>query len=68
MRNKIFGGIGVLWGGSVLVRTFLQGAPQGDSAYAAGQKGGIVFAVLLVAVGFYYLIKGGSQKKTSAED
>jgi hypothetical protein len=58
MRNRIFGGIGVIWGGLMLVSAFLRGGPRGSGAYAAGQNAALVFAVLLVIVGGYYLLKG----------
>jgi hypothetical protein len=58
MRNRIFGGIGVVWGGLILVNAFMHGGPQGSGAYAAGQTGALVFAVLLVIIGGYYLLKG----------
>jgi hypothetical protein len=62
MRNRIFGAIGVIWGGLMLVSAFLRGGPQGSGAYAAGQTGALVFAVLLVIVGGYTLLK--SRQKT----
>jgi hypothetical protein len=61
MRNRIFGVIGVVWGGLMLVGAFLRGGPQGSGSYAAGQNAGLVFAVLLVVVGGYYLFKGGQK-------
>jgi hypothetical protein len=63
MRNRIFGAIGVIWGGLMLVSAFLRGGPQGSGSYAAGQTGALVFAVLLVVVGGYYLLKG--EQKTA---
>ena len=62
MRNRIFGAIGVTWGGLMLVSSFMRGGPQGSGAYAAGQTGALVFAVLLVVIGGYYLAKGGAKK------
>ena len=59
MRNRIFGAIGVAWGGLMLASAFLSGGPHGTGAYAAGQTAAMVFAVLLVLVGGYYLLKGG---------
>jgi hypothetical protein len=59
MRNRIFGGIGVLWGGAILIRSFLQRGPSGSGAYAAGQTTALIFGALLFLVGLYYLIKGG---------
>jgi hypothetical protein len=63
MRNRIFGAIGVLWGGFMLVSAFLRGGPHGSGAYAAGQNGALVFAVLLVIVGGYYLLKRGPKTR-----
>ena len=62
MRNRIFGATGVLWGGGMLVSAFLRGGAQGSGAYAAGQTAALVFAVVLVAVGGYYLLKGSGKK------
>ena len=61
MRNRIFGGIGVVWGGFILVSAIARGGPQGSGAYAAGQTGALVFAVLLVIIGGCYLLKGGQK-------
>lgn len=63
MRNRIFGAIGVIWGGSILVLTILRGAPEGGGTYGAGQKGGLIFCGLLFCVGMYYLIKGGKKRE-----
>jgi hypothetical protein len=62
MRNRIFGAIGVIWGVLMLLSAFLRGGPQGSGAYAAGQSAALVFAVSLVLIGGYYLIKGGQKK------
>lgn len=59
MRNRIFGGIGVVWGGGVLIYSLIKGGPQGQGAYAAGQTGGLIFGALLLVIGLYFLIKGG---------
>jgi hypothetical protein len=59
MRNRIFGAIGVIWGGLILVNAYLSGGPQGSGSYAAGQTAALVFAVLLVLVGGYYLMRVG---------
>jgi hypothetical protein len=61
MRNRVFGAIGLIWGGLILVNGFMRGGPQGSGAYAAGQTGALVFAVLLVIVGGYYFLKGGQK-------
>jgi hypothetical protein len=63
MRNRIFGAIGVLWGGAVLLSGLLRGSQSGGSgAYQAGQRMGILTGALLFGVGLYYLIKGPSRK------
>ncbi len=62
MRNRIFGAIGVIWGGMVLVRAFREGASHGSGAYAAGHTAGVIFAGLLFLVGGYYLLTGGAKK------
>jgi hypothetical protein len=64
MRNRIFGAIGLLWGGLLLVRAYLGGGPVGTGAYRAGQIAALVFAALLVVVGGYYLIKGNRSTKS----
>jgi hypothetical protein len=45
----------------MLVSAYLRGGPQGSGSYAAGQTAALVFAVLLVLVGAYYLTKGGQK-------
>jgi hypothetical protein len=65
MRNRIFGGIGALWGGGILLTQLRNHGPSGSGAYAAGQTVALVFGLLLFVVGLYYLIKGGSSSKGS---
>ncbi len=61
-RNRIFGIIGAVWGGAVLVSSFFLSTSDetlsGSSAYAAGHTGGYFLAALMFAVGLYYAIKG----------
>ncbi len=58
MRNKVFGGIGALWGGAILANWALGGTSGGGSAaYQSGQSGAVVFGAIMFAVGVYYLIK-----------
>jgi hypothetical protein len=64
MRNRILGGIGVLWGGAMLLRVYLGGGPVGTGAYRAGQITALVFAAILVLAGSYYLIRGGGGSKS----
>jgi hypothetical protein len=66
MRNRIFGAIGILWGGGLLLFKLLGGGgqPQGSGAYGAGQTGGLIFAGVLLTVGMYYFVKSLSSKST----
>ena len=58
-RNRTFGLIGTIWGGSVVMRSVLSGpAASSNGAYAAGQNGASIFGALMLIVGLYYLIKG----------
>ena len=63
MRNKIVGGIGVVWGGAVVVSGLLRGQAEstGSSAYQTGQMTGLIFGGLLFVMGLYYLLKGGKK-------
>ena len=54
MRGKIFGGIGILWGGALVFRWLTSGLPSGgSSAYQAGQTGAVVFGALMLVAGLY---------------
>lgn len=65
MRNRIFGAIGVLWGGLILLGRVASDRPvDGSAAYAAGQMAGLIFAGLLVVVGLFYVIRGGGSART----
>ena len=64
MRNRVLGAIGALWGGLILLgRLAGGGAGDGTGAYGAGQAVGLVFAVLLLVVGLYYLVRGGGSAR-----
>jgi hypothetical protein len=57
MRNRIFGAIGVLWGGAILIAFFIRGGLGGAGAYRIGQMIGLAFGALLFVVGLFYLVK-----------
>lgn len=57
MRHVIFGAVGVLWGGAILLYAAF-GAPRGEGAFGAGQLAGTLFGVVMFAAGLYYLIDG----------
>lgn len=56
MRNKIVGGIGVAWGGLILLNWFMS-EKYIDEAYQLGHNTGAIFGVLLLAAGLYYFFK-----------
>lgn len=52
-RNRIFGSIGVVWGGLMIVRAFATGfETTGSGGYAAGQTAGIILGFFAVCCGF----------------
>lgn len=58
MRNKIFGGIGILWGGAIVLRWLVTDtAAAGNAAYQSGQSGAVIFGALLLGVGLYTFFK-----------
>ena len=58
MKNKIFGAIGVLWGGSILFRWYTSSLPAAAStSYAAGERVAVFFGFAMFVVGLYYLFK-----------
>lgn len=58
MRNKIFGGIGIFWGGGLALRWLTAGTPSGGSAaYHAGQSTAGVFGILMLIAGLYYFFR-----------
>lgn len=56
MRNRIFGAIGILWGGGIILRWFLTDSSS-NSAYQTGQNGAVVFGLIMLAAGVYYVLK-----------
>ena len=58
MRNKIFGGIGILWGGAIVLRWLVTDTTAaGNAAYQSGQSGAVLFGALLLGVGLYTFFK-----------
>lgn len=58
MRNKIFGGIGILWGGAILFRWLTLGISSGGSSeYQAGQSIAVIFGALMLIAGLYYFFR-----------
>ena len=67
MRNRILGAIGVIWGGLILLGRLIGGGPEdGAGAYAAGQMTGVVFGVLLLVVGLYYLTRSNGSSRAKS--
>jgi hypothetical protein len=59
MRNRIFGAIGVIWGGYISFNNLSRGMdPAPDANFRAGQYVGAALCALMFIVGLYYLIVG----------
>src|SRR5215212_670664 len=59
MRNLIFGGIGVVWGGGVILYSiFNNNAPPETKGGRAGEIAGTITGVLLFGVGLVYFVMG----------
>jgi hypothetical protein len=56
-RNRIFGIVGTVWGGAVVISALFR-VLSDNTAYAAGQIGGFILGGLLFCVGLYFAIKG----------
>jgi LPXTG-motif cell wall-anchored protein len=58
VRNKIFGGIGVIWGSLILYNGLTSNASEASSAaYKNGQTGALVFGAVLLGLGLFYFFK-----------
>jgi hypothetical protein len=66
MRDRFIGAIGVLWGGFLLVRAYLQYARGVVAPASIAQILSLVFAVLFVLGGLYYLFKPRVKADTNA--
>jgi len=65
MRNRIFGAIGILWGGSVLVWSLFirDWSRVGRGPYAAGSFAGVAMAAILLIAGLYFFFKANGKTK-----
>lgn len=50
-RNRVFGWIGVVWGGAVVLNVAMNGVSRGSGAYTAGSVVAVVFGIALLVVG-----------------
>ena len=58
MRVKIFGAIGIVWGGLVVASYLLTDAPaSGSAAYQSGQSDTLIPGGIMLLVGLYYFFK-----------
>jgi hypothetical protein len=62
VTQRIFGLIGVLWGGGMFVNAYINGGPSGFSAYATGHYIGLAFGGVMLVVGMLALLKGNDAK------
>jgi hypothetical protein len=64
-RNRILGALGAVLGAVIIAsRLAAGGLVLGSGAYMKGQFLALGFAVLLLAVGLYYLLTGGPSQKS----
>lgn len=63
MRNKIFGGIGVVWGGLIVANGLLSGRAAGSAAYETGQTTGLIIGAIMLLAGLYYIFKRPNEPK-----
>ncbi len=62
MTNKIVGGIGIVWGGFILLNWLMgKTAASGSAAYQNGHTAAVVFGLLLFFVGQYYFFRKPNQ-------
>lgn len=58
MRNKILGGIGILWGGAIVNRWLLGSSPlSGTTAYQTGQAFAVALGAAMFVAGLYCFFK-----------
>jgi len=58
MRNKIFGAIGIIWGGAILLNWLMSNASTtGSAAYQGGHSAAVVFGAVMFCAGLYYFFK-----------
>jgi len=58
MRNKIFGGIGIVWGGLILLNWLISESPAGTSAaYQSGQSFAAILGAAMFVAGLYYFFR-----------
>ena len=59
-RNLVEGMVGIVLGGGLTINGLLSGAPAraGSSAYAMGEFAALIFGVVFLVAGLYYLRKG----------
>jgi hypothetical protein len=57
MRDRFIGAGGVLWGGFLLVRAYVQYTRGVAAPWSVAQSVSLGFALLFVLGGFYYLFK-----------
>jgi hypothetical protein len=69
-RNLVFGVIGIVWGGLILISGPIRGGYHESGAFGQGMSAGLVFGGLLFVAGLYYFIKGkriGQETESKAD-
>jgi hypothetical protein len=59
MLRRILGGVGVVWGGAIIIFHFTRNGTQAQGgAYEQGQLLALIFGVVLLLAGLYSSLKG----------
>jgi hypothetical protein len=57
MKNRLFGSVGILWGGFIVLKWLLSASSTASSEYQSGQNGAAIFGALLFVVGVVTFFK-----------
>lgn len=63
MKTTILGAVLAIWGAAALIVHAAGGTPNHGGAYGAGQSAGLVFAVIMIAVGAWALRRGLRERR-----
>ncbi len=67
MRGRIFGAIGVLWGGALVIGHLVEGGTfDFSSSYAAGKSTGLVLGALMFLAGANAIAKSFRRSQTDS--
>ena len=62
MLNKVLCWIGIIWGGGIIIRWFINGPSFPGSASEAGRFTAFLFGIVVLGISIYNLRKDSSKK------